>query len=527
MINLSYDKLLFDFETALTNLFDSKDVEKMLLQLMSEKYPYIKKIYGPMEIEVHSITYDSRDVGDFSAFFCIKGTNYDGHTFIEQAIGNGATVIIGTNHEILSSYHKSHPSITFVGVDDAQKAVSYFSSEFYHHSYKNLQTIAVTGTNGKTTVTSFVHQLLNHYQLPTGLIGSDKVRDDKQIRDFPHSTHTTPEAPDLHYIFDTFVNEGVEAVALEVTSIAITQKRVEGLQFDVGVHTNLTPDHLDFHKTFEHYKQAKLQMFQQVKRAVVNIDDIEMGEDIIKNFSGPLLSYSMNKEADVSGKLMAVDEKGTALDIKVLEESYSLYLPFFGKHNMYNFLAALCSCILLDIPVQKVLDSASLLKTPNGRLDFMKTGTNFKIISDFAHTPDALENIIKTVKSMKYRKLILLVAGSGVRDPKQLPLIAQAARQKADHLIITVEHPNYFERKNILDDMMSCFQAPHTENITAKLHREDGIYEALSLAEEGDIVLLTGLGAVDHQVILGKNVPYSEVDVINKCLKSLDKVYYT
>jgi len=413
---------------------------------MSEEYSYIKEIYGPVEAEVRSIIYDSREARKFSAFFCIKGLNYDGHTFIEQAIENGATVIIGTNREILSNYHKTYPLVTFAIVDDAQKAVSYFSGEFYQHSYKNLQTIAVTGTNGKTTVTSFIHQLLNHHQLPTGLIGSDKVRDNKQTRDFPHSTHTTPEAPDLHYIFAAFVNEGIKAVALEVTSIAIAQKRVEGLQFDIGIHTNLTPDHLDFHKTLENYKQAKMQMFQQVKQAVVNIDDTEMGEDIIKNFSGPLLTYSMEKEADISGKIMAVDENGTMLDIKVLGETYPLHLPIFGKHNMYNFLAALCSCIFLNIPIQKVLGYVSLLKTPNGRLDFLKTGTNFRIVSDFAHTPDALENIIKTVKSMKYRKLILLIAGNGVRNPKQLPLIAQAARQKADHLIITVELPNYFRQ---------------------------------------------------------------------------------
>lgn len=492
----------------------------MLMHFTPESYSGMKQIYGKNQSTVHSITYDSRQAKEHTAFVCVEGAEHDGHYYIKQAVENGAGTVVGTNEIMLKKYYQRYPEVSFVLVEDSPSAMSYLSRKLYNSNYKSLKTVAITGTNGKTTVTSFVRHLLNHNDISTGSIGTEGVWDHEHERDFPHSTHTTPEAPDLHYIFDQFVKDELEAVALEVTSIAVEKKRVEGVLFDVGVHTNLTPEHIDFHSSFAHYKQAKMKMFDQVKKAVVNKDDAGMGQDVIDTFSGPLLTYSLiDDTADVSAQTLGVDNNGTWLDVKVQGKNHSFHLPLFGDHNIANFLAALCACMHLDVPVKSVIKHAADISTPQGRLQFVETGADYKVILDFAHTPDALDNVIKAVKKMEHNKLILLIAGSGIRDRRQRPELSEIAEGTADHLIVAVEHPDRSDRKEILKDMLQGFKHTSPEQIFTELYRENGIHKALSLAEKGDIVLLTGLGILDHQVIEGEEIPYSEFEVIKSYFK--------
>ena len=493
----------------------------MFFDFAPENNTKVIDTYGPQSADIHALTYDSRNVHDQTAFFCISGDHHDGHQFIDQAAKNGATVIIGTDQSILFQSHNNNPDVTYVLVEDAKRMMSLVSAEFYGHVYKRLQSIAVTGTNGKTTVTAFIHQLLNRCGIRTGSIGTEKVRDDESSRSLNHTTHTTPEAPDLHHIFNTFYKEGIEAVALEVTSIAIDQKRVDGLLFDIGVHTNLTPEHLDFHASFDQYRQSKLAMFRQVKKAVVNLDDTGMSQDILQIFEGEVLTYSLKQEADITAQLIDVDESGTQAEITLLDRRFQVKLPLFGEHNVSNLLAALAACLLYDVPAEELIEQISELSMPEGRLNLLETNTDYQVISDFAHTPDALVCVIEAARSMKPKNLILVVAGTGTRDPTLLPMLTEYAEGKADHLIVTTEHPDRRDRQDILAEMMSGFQRPDQEEIRTTLHREEAIKMALSTADEGDIVLLTGLGPLDHQIIHGKEVPYSEIDVIHQCLAEL------
>lgn len=490
----------------------------MLFNFTPENFTDVIDIYGPGSVEIQSLTYDSRHVKSQTAFFCIYGDHFDGHQFIDQAAKNGATAIIGTDREILFQSRNNYPDTTFVLVRDAKRMMSLLSAEFHGHVYKRLQSIAVTGTNGKTTVTSFIHQLLNGCGIRTGSIGTEKVWDDQKPRSLRHTTHTTPEAPDLHYIFNTFFQEGIQAVALEVTSIAIDQKRVDGLLFDIGVHTNLTPEHLDFHASFEQYRQSKLSMFQQVKKAVVNLDDDGMSEDILHSFKGEILTYSLKQEADITAKILDVNQNGTQTEIAASGHKFQVTVPLFGEHNVSNFLAAFSACLLYDVPMERIIKRIPELKMPNGRLNLIETHTAYRVISDFAHTPDALVCVIDAARSMKPRRLILVVAGSGTRDPVQLPMLTGYAEGKVDHLIVTTEHPDNRAREDILSEMMGGFKRPEQKTISTALHREKAIHEALTIAQKGDIVLLTGLGPLDHQIIHGKEVPYSEIDVIHRCL---------
>ncbi|SES10572.1 UDP-N-acetylmuramoyl-L-alanyl-D-glutamate--2,6-diaminopimelate ligase [Salisediminibacterium halotolerans] len=481
----------------------------------------ILALYGPETAEVGKAVYDSRAAEKNAVFFCLKGLNSDGHKFIGQALANGAKVIIGTDESLLLDWYRHSPSCTFIVTDDARKAMSHFSAQLYGHCYRGMKTAAITGTNGKTTVTAFMHYLLNRSGIKTGAVGTEKVWDDQDTRSFPHTTHTTPEAPDLHHIFHTFANEDIGAVVLEVTSIAIDQKRVDGLLFNVGVHTNLTPEHLDFHATFEQYKQSKMQLFQQVEKAVVNLDDDGMGKDLALEFTGEMLTYSLKEAADVTARIVNVSENGTEVDIKACNEHSRICLPIYGAHNLENFLAAFSACLLLGVPYEQLIQHAPGINMPNGRLNVIETGTNFKVISDFAHTPDALVSAIEAARSMQPRRLIMLIAGNGTRDPAQLPLLAAYSEGKADHIVATVEHPDKKDRQAILTDVLAGFTNPEQDTISTALHRDEAIKQALALAEAGDIVLLTGLGPLDHQIIHGQEVPYSELDVIHHCLTEL------
>ncbi|TVP89144.1 MAG: UDP-N-acetylmuramoyl-L-alanyl-D-glutamate--2,6-diaminopimelate ligase, partial [Alkalicoccus sp.] len=326
----------------------------------------------------------------------------------------------------------------------------------------------------------------------------------------------TPEAPDLHYIFHKFSEEKIKAVVLEVTSIAISQRRVDGVLFDIGIHTNLTPEHIDYHGSFSQYKAAKMHMFQHVKKAVVNLDDEGMGKDLAASFSGPMLTYGMRGEGDVRAAVKEIAAEGTFITLFLYKEEHVVFLPFFGDHNIANFLAAVCACLHMEVPVPKLLKQTHAVQTPAGRFQFIDTCEKFRVITDFAHTPDALKKVIASVKKMNYRRLILLIAGNGIRDRSQHPELAEAVEGEAETVIVTVEHPDRKDRPEILKEVLAGFRAApaHTE-----LYRDKGVEKALSLAGENDLVLLTGLGSLDHQVINGVEVPYSEIDVIQRFLK--------
>ncbi|WP_183163646.1 UDP-N-acetylmuramoyl-L-alanyl-D-glutamate--2,6-diaminopimelate ligase [Alteribacter keqinensis] len=487
-----------------------------MLISFQHKHPLIKKYWGLSETSFTSITYDSRKVEPGTAFFCIIGTKTDGHRYINQACRSGASIIIGTDTVLLEKAVQLFPGTTFVQVTDAKSFMSYLSIVLYDHADEKVKTIAVTGTNGKTTVSSFVRNLLLKSGIPTGLIGTNGVWDDRIRRNFNHTTHTTPEAPDLQYIFHRFYKEGLQAVSLEVTSIAIEQKRVAGVIFDVGIHTNLTPEHLDFHGSYDAYKQSKLKLFRQVKKAVVNADDGEMGRDIKAMFKGPLLTYGIYTKGDVFAENMETTSAGTAMDLTILGKRFPVLVPIFGDYNISNFLASLCACLHLSIPIPILLEGLQTLSLPEGRFQIEDKLSNYKIIMDFAHSPDALDKVITAAKQLDHKKLIVLVTGAGGGDPAQWPKMGETVEGKADHIVVSVDHPDQLDRRDIVSGVLNGFQDPIHPSVNTALDREKGVHKALSFADKGDIVLLTGIGFVGHQFVNGREVPYSETETLQR-----------
>ncbi|MFG6113833.1 UDP-N-acetylmuramoyl-L-alanyl-D-glutamate--2,6-diaminopimelate ligase [Halobacillus sp. MO56] len=479
-----------------------------------------KLILGPGVQVVKGVAYDSREIKEGYLFVCIEGENTDGHRYIRAAIDAGAVGIIGSNSDQLLQYAGDHPSLTFVKVNDGKAALSQLSASFYNHPTENLSMVGVTGTNGKTTVTSYIRSILNALAIPAGSLGTAGIWDEKKKTKFKQSVPTTPEAPDLHRVLRHFVSRGLKAVAMEATSIALEQKRLLDISYDVAVHTNLTPEHLEFHGTMARYKEAKLKLFRQSKKAVVNRDDAGMADDIIQQFTGPLLTYGIdNRKADISADHIKITTEGSVFTLRAWNDSFFVQAPVYGKYNVSNLLAAIGGCLQMGISIEKVLEGLRCLEGPEGRFQqYYASKLPYQIIMDYAHTPDALEKVLEVASKLSRRRLIVMITGVGLRDPNKRPLMAKVAERYADEVVVTVDHPGFFDRREILNDVLEGFTKNAVVNTHALLHREEAIHYALDIAHSGDLVLLTGIGFGGYQVIKGENVPYSETAVIEQYL---------
>ncbi|AQQ52296.1 UDP-N-acetylmuramoyl-L-alanyl-D-glutamate--2,6-diaminopimelate ligase [Planococcus lenghuensis] len=474
----------------------------------------IDRIYGNSETNISTIVYDSRKAVKDSAFFCLTGENHDGHRFIEEAIQNGASVIIGSDINTLKQFYLTNPACTFLASADPRQVMGRLAVVQSGYVHKKLKTIAVTGTNGKTTVTAFVRSLLNQARISTGSIGTAGIWDHKQKLEIEQSTNTTPEAPDLHAIFRQFADSGLEAAALEVTSIGIEQQRVVGTVFDIGVHTNLTPEHLEFHKTFTRYRNAKLKLFDQVKKAVINADDDGMRDAILDRFDGPYLTYGIRKPADVTASHLRPGSRGTSFRLSIGTATYDVFVPVHGNYNVSNVLAAVCVLLHLGLSNRKIVGALTGIQGPEGRFEIIDHPAGYKIIMDYAHTPDGLEKVLDAAHRFEYRRLILMISGIGLRSPEKRPQMAALAEQQADEIIVTVDHPGFFSREQILDDVFSGFRHPRASNLHREPYRKNAIHKAMALAGPGDLVLLTGLGFGGYQVIGDERVSYNERESI-------------
>ncbi|WP_059104386.1 UDP-N-acetylmuramoyl-L-alanyl-D-glutamate--2,6-diaminopimelate ligase [Shouchella shacheensis] len=484
-------------------------------------------VYGRTHSTITHLTYDSRKINQGGCFICIPGSNNDGHRFIGNAIHRGATTIVGSNDRALQYWHSLYPLLTFVLVRDSKTALAEYASHLHDHTHKKMNLFGVTGTNGKTTITAYLRSLLNQLGEQTGVIGTAGVWSGKQQYSFKSTTPTTPESSDLQNIFASFYEEGTETVAMEATSIAIEQQRLHGLEFKVGIHTNLSSEHLEFHKTMENYKKAKLKLFQQSNIAVVNVDDPGMASDILDMFQGRVWTYGIDHQADVMASQIQTDEKGTSFLLMVQGDSYLVHAPIFGTFNISNALAAVATCLSVGYPVSDILQAIPDLRGADGRFQIVSNYPGKQIILDYAHTPDALELVLEAVHKLPHQRLILMITGIGLRDPAKRPRMAEIAEGKADYIVVSVDHPGPYDRQGIVDDVVAGFRDPTNTTIYKETHREDGIHKALSLAREGDLILITGLGFGGYQVINDQHIPYNELEVIDSYFQKLKQLPLT
>src|SRR5882724_2088323 len=475
----------------------------------------IRQVIGTLDRTVESIAYDSRRVQRNGLFVALRGEKADGHEFIGSAIDKGASVIVTEREE-------QHPRVTCLLVENTRIALADLSANFYGHPARKLKLAAVTGTNGKTTTTFLIKHICEKAGLRCGLIGT--VRYEIGERILP-AIRTTPESLDLQELLAQIVNAGCRAAAMEVSSHALAQDRTRGLEWNVAVFTNLTQDHLDFHGTMESYFDSKTKLFtqlgnQQKKRksiAIVNIDD-RYGEQLLGKIDKRVgvVTYGRSVRADFRASNYRVEFSGTSYQLDAHGKSYLVRVPLIGGFNVANSVAALAAANALGISLRDAV--LSLGKSPQvpGRLELVPAKRQFQVFVDYAHTPDALGNVLKTLRELQPHRLITVFGCGGDRDRQKRPLMAAMADRLADYSIITSDNPRKEDPSAIIAETEKGFRSNHYENI---VDRTEAINRAVALAGPRDIVLIAGKGHENYQEFADYTIPFDDIQVARRAIE--------
>ncbi len=473
----------------------------------------VTKISGNTEIDIENICYDSRKVTANALFICIVGFETDGHKYIEKALISGAVAIAVQNGSVLPEIPDN---ITVLYFDDTRKALAGLSANFFGHPEKKLKVIGVTGTNGKTTVTTLIKSILEFEEKTVALIGTNANIINGRV--LP-TERTTPESYELFELFSEMVKEGTEYVVMEVSSHSLELCRVWGIEFSVGAFTNLTQDHLDFHKTMENYKNAKGKLFLQSVCGVINTDD-EAGKEFAQNALCPVITFGVENDADIHAKDIKISARGVIFDIDYLDKAYKVRLGIPGKFSVYNALTALGTVISLGIPVERAIEALTFAKGVMGRCETVYTHTDYTVIIDYAHTPDGLENIISTVREFCEGRVITLFGCGGDRDRTKRPIMGKVAANLSDYCIVTSDNPRTENPAAIIDDIMVGVKETDCE-YTVIENRREAIKFALTNARRGDCIILAGKGHETYQIIGKEKNHFDEREVIEDCLKEI------
>ncbi len=475
-----------------------------------------RRVIGPPDREVEGIAYDSRRVQRNTLFVALPGEKSDGHDFIDQAVEKGASVIV-SEREI------SSPRATCVLVDKTRPVLADLSATFFGNPSRKLKMAAVTGTNGKTTTSFLIKHICERAGLRCGLIGT--VRYEIGERILP-AVRTTPEALDVQELLAQIVNAGCRATAMEVSSHALAQERTRGIEWDVAVFTNLTQDHLDFHGTMENYFEAKAKLFESLVQqerkkhatAVINIDD-RYGQKLIDRLGSrcPVITYGMSLRADFRGSNHRTETAGTSYQLDAKGRSYLVRLPLIGRFNVGNSMAALATANALGINVRDAVLSLARLPQVPGRLEMVPARRQFQVFVDYAHTPDALLNVLKTLRELEPRRLIIVFGCGGNRDRQKRPLMGRVAADFADHVIITSDNPRKEDPDAIIAEVEKGFRSKHYEKIA---DRAEAIAHAISLAQPRDVVLIAGKGHESYQEFSDHTIPFDDVQVAKRALEN-------
>lgn len=475
----------------------------------------IEAIKGSTEIEVNKIEFDSRKIVSDDVFVAIKGTVSDGHDFIEKAINLGATTIVC---EIFPSLIVS--GITYIQVSDTSKALAFMASNFYGNPSANLKLVGVTGTNGKTTIASLLYQMFKKAGYKVGLLSTVKILvDDIEYK----ATHTTPDSLTINYYLNEMTEEGCEYCFMEVSSHGIHQKRTEGLHFVGGIFTNLSHDHLDYHETFAEYRDVKKSFFDNLPRtafAISNIDD-KNGAVMLQNTRAKKLTYALKSYADFRAQILENQLSGLLLKINDQE----VWVRLIGSFNAYNLLAIYATALELGLENLEALRLLSELESVSGRFQFIVSDTNITAIVDYAHTPDALENVLKTIQDIRTRneQLITVVGCGGDRDTAKRPIMAGIATEMSDKAIFTSDNPRSEEPEAIIADMEQGVAPQNHKKTIAIPDRKQAIKTACQLASSGDIILIAGKGHETYQEIQGVRHDFDDMKIVKELLEQLNK----
>ncbi len=471
----------------------------------------VTSISGETDREISRIAFDSREVEKKAVFVAIKGTQVDGHKFIEQAIQKGAETVVCEKFPSRVS-----DRITYIGVDNSALALSIMAANFYGNPSRKITLVAVTGTNGKTTVATILFSLFRKLGYDVGLLSTVENRINDEV--IP-ATHTTPDPIQLNELILRMVDQGCTHCFMEASSHAIIQERISGLKYTGAIFTNISHDHLDYHKTFDAYIKAKKKLFDDLPASafsLVNIDD-KRGTIMQQNTKALKASYALKNPAEYKAKLISNTIQGIELEI----ENKNVWFKLIGDFNGYNLLASYATAILLGEDSEDVLQHLSDVDPTPGRFEQVISEAKITAIVDYAHTPDALKNVLQTINSFRTgnESLITIVGCGGDRDKSKRPLMASVACDLSNKVILTSDNPRNEDPEEILAEMKSGVTASNQRKTVVLANREEAIKTACLMAEDNDIILVAGKGHEKYQEIKGVKYPFDDKEVLERMLK--------
>lgn len=486
----------------------------MILKELIKNLKYIKLI-GNENIEISNLTIDSRKVKKGSMYGAIKGFNVDGHKFIKNCIENGASLIVCEDLEDFCI----DDNVAILQVENTRKALAIIAKNFYNNPTKNINLIGVTGTNGKTSTTYFLEQILLEYKKTVGIIGTIEIRENGKKMEFDFSTSTTPDTIELNELFSTMVSDNIDNIVMEVSSHALELHKVEGCNFNIGIFTNLTQDHLDMHKSMENYLNAKSKLFSMCKIGIINIDD-KYAQDIIKNVSCKVFTYSIEKESDLQAINIQYFMDRVAFDVKINDKIENFILNIPGRFSVYNALSVIGACLMQNIPIDIIKEGIKNIKGVPGRIQTIPNNKGFNVIVDYAHTPDGLDNIIKAVREFTKGRVITIFGCGGDRDRKKRPIMGEISANLSDYTIITSDNPRSEVPEAIIDEIETGIK-PITNNYEKITGRRDAIYRGVSIAKANDSIIIAGKGHEDYEIFADKTIHFDDTEVAKEALEDL------
>ena len=471
------------------------------------------------DIMLAGLQYDSRKVHQNDCFVAIKGSSSDGHRFLQTAIANGAKAVVVEDDQAIPDPLCMHTGVIKIVVPDTRRALAQMAANYYGHPSRNMKVAGVTGTNGKTTTTHLLKSIFESAGEKTGLIGTIEYRIGERV---VPATHTTPESLELQQFFAEMAKEGCTAVSMEVSSHALHQSRVSGIDFDAAVFSNLTQDHLDYHGTMEKYFEAKKIFFNMLKPdacAVFNADD-PYGSRLVESSTARKISYGIEQEADVRAGRVDLSINGTSMEVFYGGGKLTITSPLIGRFNAYNILSAAAAAIGLGISEEKIQEGISRVANVRGRFERIASPKGWTAIVDYAHTPDALENCLRAIHDVlpaENRGAVITVFGAGGdRDKTKRSLMGEVAGRLSDLVIVTSDNPRTEDPETIVDEVLRGI-TQHA-SVLREMDRALAIERALSAAHAGDVVLIAGKGHEDYQIIGKEKRHFSDREVIEKFL---------
>ena len=466
-------------------------------------------VIGDGDVEISGVKIDSRQVAPGYLVVAIKGTQTDGHQYIGKAVELGARAVLC---ETLPA--ETAQGVTYVQVASTETAVGPVATLFHGDPTSKLKLVGVTGTNGKTTIATLLYNMFRRMGHKCGLLSTVCNYIDGEA---VPASHTTPDPIELNELLERMVQAGCEYVFMECSSHAIAQQRIGGLRFAGGLFTNLTRDHLDYHKTFENYRDAKKQFFDMLSKdafAITNLDD-KNGLFMVQNTKAQVKTYSIRQMADFRARIIECHFEGMYLEM----DGREVGVQFIGKFNVSNLLCVYGAAVMLGKRPEDILVVMSTLKSVNGRLDPIRSPEGFTAIVDYAHTPDALENVLNAIHEVLdgKGKVITVCGAGGNRDKGKRPLMAQEAVRQSDRVIITSDNPRFEEPQDIINDMLAGLDSKQMKKVLSIVDRREAIRTACMMAEKGDVILVAGKGHEDYQDVKGVKHHFDDHEVIREC----------